>query len=440
MIEKFDEDAFYRDDGWPTEDYSLCQYVFPVVCEEGTSDYDQFALISNCVYPYLRLTKKRGNRHFPCGGAVSPATDGWFASKSEQERDELCPKIAWGYVSVFLYNLKYDETQKDYVLLKSQDVLKKTFYEEYLNAYKQCHNGLKFSNITDEQKELDFIEEHLRIIISLWEKSKPLERYPVLYQYSIQAEKEYESFLIKRKLSLEMKTKRNNYFSTEISSAFDKPYIKVYFLNDTVAQDAKLVVEALNVVRKVNITESKSQSHPGRTLTVYPKPMVLAESCDKEVQNALKKFFLGFGHKPSVITDAYFDNIANQIVGDLDKARVSILVAVAWFTKQKIADKLIEKYKEGLDVKIVYFDDHINSKFGVDVDGIPVKAVKGSRGGKMHNKFCVIDNQKVITGSYNWSENAENKNDENAAVIYDYDRASDYSVEFRRLFDSPTKG
>ena len=52
----------------------------------------------------------------------------------------------------------------------------------------------------------------------------------------------------------------------------------------------------------------------------------------------------------------------------------------------------------------------------------------------MHHKFCVIDNQKVITGSYNWSDNAENKNDENAAVMYDYDRASDYSVEFRELF------
>jgi phosphatidylserine/phosphatidylglycerophosphate/cardiolipin synthase-like enzyme len=54
----------------------------------------------------------------------------------------------------------------------------------------------------------------------------------------------------------------------------------------------------------------------------------------------------------------------------------------------------------------------------------------------MHNKFCVIDNQKVITGSYNWSKNAENKNDENVAVVYDNDFASDYSVEFKRLFES----
>ena len=54
----------------------------------------------------------------------------------------------------------------------------------------------------------------------------------------------------------------------------------------------------------------------------------------------------------------------------------------------------------------------------------------------MHDKFCVIDNQKVITGSYNWSDNAENRNDENAAVMHDDARASDYSVEFRRLFSA----
>ena len=94
------------------------------------------------------------------------------------------------------------------------------------------------------------------------------------------------------------------------------------------------------------------------------------------------------------------------------------------------------KYKEGIDVKVIFYDDHTNSKFGVNIDKIPYKAVRGTRGGIMHNKYCIIDNQKVITGSYNWSEKAENKNDENEAVMYDYDRASDYSVEFRKMFNS----
>lgn len=118
----------------------------------------------------------------------------------------------------------------------------------------------------------------------------------------------------------------------------------------------------------------------------------------------------------------------------IDIARVSIHVCIAWFTNQRIADKLIEKHHEGLDVKVVSFDDHTNAKFGVNIEDIPHKRIKGTRGGTMHNKFCVIDNQKVITGSYNWSENAEKKNDENATLMYDDKCASDYTLEFKRLF------
>lgn len=132
--------------------------------------------------------------------------------------------------------------------------------------------------------------------------------------------------------------------------------------------------------------------------------------------------------------EARFDDIANKIINDLENARVSIHICMAWFTNQRIADKLIEKFKEGLDVKVISYDDHTNAKFGVNIENIPHRRIKGTKGGTMHHKFCVIDNQKVITGSYNWSENAEKKNDENAAMIYDDKFASDYSVKFRELF------
>lgn len=227
-------------------------------------------------------------------------------------------------------------------------------------------------------------------------------------------------------------------FSTEIREINGRKYIKVYFLDDSVAAYARAVVEKLDVVKAVNITTSSSKDHPGNTLTVYPKSMVDAEDCEKEMIEALNGFFSQgvLADRKPVRNDAYFNGIADKIIKDLDKARVSIHVCMAWFTNQSIADKLVEKYKQGIDVKVVFYDDHTNSKFGVNIDGIPFKAVRGSRGGLMHNKYCVIDNQIVITGSYNWSENAENKNDENAAVMYDYETASNYSVRFRKMFES----
>lgn len=50
----------------------------------------------------------------------------------------------------------------------------------------------------------------------------------------------------------------------------------------------------------------------------------------------------------------------------------------------------------------------------------------------MHNKFAVIDNVRVITGSYNWTLGA-NTNNENIFVFTDKLNATYYLHEFRRL-------
>lgn len=194
------EEEFYRENGWPTEEYSLCGYVLPVLGEDAKeSDYDQFALITNAVYPYIRLTKRRGNSHIPCGGALSPATDGWFAGKLEHERDTWCPKIAWGFAAVFLANLKYDFGQKDYVPLKDLSELIRSYYEKYWEMYLQGHNGLKYKSLSMEQKELNFLNNHETLEKSFWEKSEPLKAYADLYEYASEVEDDYESFLQERK-------------------------------------------------------------------------------------------------------------------------------------------------------------------------------------------------------------------------------------------------
>lgn len=131
--------------------------------------------------------------------------------------------------------------------------------------------------------------------------------------------------------------------------------------------------------------------------------------------------------------DARFINIQNNILKELDNAQVSISLAMAWFTNKTLLEKLKEKQEQGIKVEIVIFDDGINAKHGVDLEGFDFVKVKAERGGIMHNKFCVIDNQIVITGSYNWSDNAEYKNDENISIQVDPKQATKYSVKFREL-------
>lgn len=440
-MELYREEDFYKENGWPPEEYAYCSFDLPVNYETvEKEDYDQFILVVNAIYPYLRLSKKRGNSQWPCGLSISPSTTGWFASKTDEERNECCPQIAWGVVAWYMAYLSYSKKQQDYVLKKEQTFIFQEYYNRFWNIYKSNHSGLKYSKISIEQKELSFLSEHSVIESNLWDKSTPLKTYQTLYNYAKEAREEYELFLIQRvkELNNSMATK-NNCFSTQISKTFDTEYVKVFFLDDSVAPKAQEVVMALNCVKNVNISEYKGTAHPGQSLTVYPKSMVTVQKCDQDVNEALNQFFskgIVIGAAKPIKNDIIFNNIANGIIEDLNKARVSIHVAMAWFTNQVLADKLIEKFNEGVDVKVVSFEHPVNTRFGVNIGAIPHKIIRGTRGGTMHDKFCVIDNQFVITGSYNWSDNAENKNDENVTIMRDYKSASDYSVEFRRLFES----
>jgi phosphatidylserine/phosphatidylglycerophosphate/cardiolipin synthase-like enzyme len=56
----------------------------------------------------------------------------------------------------------------------------------------------------------------------------------------------------------------------------------------------------------------------------------------------------------------------------------------------------------------------------------------------MHHKAIVIDRATVILGSYNFTRSAEEKNDENILIIHDPALASQFLIEFERIYQSAT--
>jgi phosphatidylserine/phosphatidylglycerophosphate/cardiolipin synthase-like enzyme len=52
----------------------------------------------------------------------------------------------------------------------------------------------------------------------------------------------------------------------------------------------------------------------------------------------------------------------------------------------------------------------------------------------MHHKVIIIDDQIVITGSYNFSKSAKTRNDENTLVIHSPEIAGLYREEFERVW------
>ena len=57
----------------------------------------------------------------------------------------------------------------------------------------------------------------------------------------------------------------------------------------------------------------------------------------------------------------------------------------------------------------------------------------------MHNKFAVIDNKVLITGSFNWTSQAVNANQENIAVIENSHLVKLYNQEFEKLWSEFSK-
>ena len=134
--------------------------------------------------------------------------------------------------------------------------------------------------------------------------------------------------------------------------------------------------------------------------------------------------------------EAYFNNIQETLLKELDTAKRSIYVAVAWFTDTHLFEKLINKLNEGVEVSVVIVKDDINDNGQNDFERITQNGGQFSaiEDTLMHNKFCVIDERIVVTGSYNWTYEAATKNLENITVTYnDYDLALKFIQQFRHI-------
>ncbi len=132
---------------------------------------------------------------------------------------------------------------------------------------------------------------------------------------------------------------------------------------------------------------------------------------------------------------------ASQLIKKIDSAEKSIYVAIFSFTNDDIASALIRAKERGVEVKVVFDYDQSKSDYSDDEKladaGIEVRRRDGS--GYMHNKFCVIDEAIVSTGSFNYSENADNKNDENLLFIFSKDLAVRFLDEFNELWEQSLK-
>lgn len=138
--------------------------------------------------------------------------------------------------------------------------------------------------------------------------------------------------------------------------------------------------------------------------------------------------------------ETYFspeDSPSRRIIELIDGAENNIYFMAYSFTSNDIADALIEQAQRGVAVRGVFDRGQTRANAGTEFTkmraaGIDVR-LDGNKN-KMHHKVMIIDEQVVITGSYNFSLSAERINDENVIVLHNRDIAGKFLDEFERVF------
>lgn len=132
-----------------------------------------------------------------------------------------------------------------------------------------------------------------------------------------------------------------------------------------------------------------------------------------------------------------FNGIKDKIIENISTATKSLKIAMAWFTNYDIFGKLLELRERNISIDLIIINDLINNggyclNFNELID----------KGGNiylsefpsmMHNKFCLIDDEILINGSYNWTYYAETINEENILIIKDNSIINSFKSEFERL-------
>lgn len=153
---------------------------------------------------------------------------------------------------------------------------------------------------------------------------------------------------------------------------------------------------------------------------------------------------------PSLIIDGvpleiYFspdDHVALRIATLLRAAQDSIYFLAYSFTANDFGDILQQKANEGFPVAGVMDTSQVKANSGTEFDAFTqarLSVYKDGNPGLMHHKLFIIDQEIVITGSYNFSANAERNNDENVVIFFDKQIAARYLAEFQRVFDKVSK-
>ncbi len=234
----------------------------------------------------------------------------------------------------------------------------------------------------------------------------------------------------------------NNIITVIEDSTYDQNFItyKTYGLmhNKFCADNASIISGSMNP------TYNDAYRNNNNLIIIHSK--YLSQNYDDEFQElesginakgAKVRYPIVILNNKTVIKN-YFcpdDDCSEKVLNELKKANQSVYFMTFSFTDDSLGDYLISQ-KDVLDIKGIFEKQQLSNYSEYEkMNKSNMNVIIDKNKYKLHHKVFIIDNETIITGSYNPSSNADSNNDENILIITDKDIAAKYLKEFEKLYD-----
>jgi len=226
-------------------------------------------------------------------------------------------------------------------------------------------------------------------------------------------------------------TKYNNYMHNKYC-IIDENYIITGSTNPT---DNGFYKNNNNMIGFHSKYLSKNYNNDFNQMSMYNKFGAMKRS-SLEYNNITLNFFSNKTNlNESYLISSYFcpkDNCAQHIINTLNKANSTIYFATFSFTNNDIEKTLEKLENKGIIIKGIVEKRNLNGVSSIYKD-TNLNIIPDSNKYNMHNKYFIIDNQYVITGSMNPSKNGDKYKDEQILIIKNKKLVLKYINNFNKL-------
>jgi len=126
--------------------------------------------------------------------------------------------------------------------------------------------------------------------------------------------------------------------------------------------------------------------------------------------------------------------VANEVLAADSDVRFMTFV----FSSDSLAEAMLQKIDEGINIQGV-FENRNSTASWSQMPPLHCAGAHMRQDGNryvLHHKTIIIDDDTVVTGSFNFSGNASQSNDENLMIIKNKDIAALYIEEWQRMWDN----